>query len=73
MAGEAVAATAFQDFLTGVASKIDAPQELTDAIVAWFAANTQVSAEKVVAFALLVVTEMKSGHPGYNESHGGLA
>ena len=71
--GEGAAADAFVAFLSGIAGKIDAPAELTAAVIAWVQTNTKVTAEQAFAFAALVVTELKSGHPGYNSEAGGVA
>jgi len=70
---EGVAVEAFTEYLKGVAVKVDAPETLVTGVVEWIKANATISADKILAFAMLVVAELKSGHPGYNADHGGEA
>ena len=72
--GERVNVEDFLTFLKEKAKEIDVPSDLIDAVSLWVQENvTQVlSPAHILAFATLVVTELRSGHPGYDSEHGGL-
>ena len=64
----------FTAWLKEKARAIDAPEDLIDAISLWIQENvtSTLSPARLLAFATLIVTELRSGHPGYNPDHGGL-
>ena len=63
-----IAADDFLRIFEEAAKKIDAPQELIDVVSLWVQENVkvQLNAQVVLAFAALVVAELKSGAPGYD-------
>ena len=72
---EGVAVAAFTAYLTEAAAKVDTPEALTNGIVEWIKANIVGAFDpaRILAFAMLVVAELKSGSPGYNPDAGGVA
>ena len=67
-----VSADAFLSIFEAAVKKIDAPQELIDTVSLWIQENVKVklSPQVVLAFAALVVAELKSGAPGYDPDAG---
>lgn len=65
--------TSFKAELDRLADKIDAPEEWRRGVSVWLDENATLTPEVVLAFVALVYAEFKSGAPGYNVSHGGLA
>ena len=67
-----VSADAFLTVFEAAAAKLDAPAELVDAVSLWVQENVkvQLKPEVVLAFAALVVAELKSGAPGYDPDSG---
>ena len=70
-----VSVVAFTEYIKGIAGKVDAPETLTNGIVEWIKANLAGALDptRILAFAMLVVAELKGGHPGYNSDAGGVA
>ncbi len=74
LTGAGVAVDAFAKFVHEAAKKVDAPQDLEAKIVNWITDNVaqKLNPSTVLAFAMLVVAELRSGRPGYRKDHGGL-
>jgi hypothetical protein len=71
---ERINVDSFVAFLKEKARAIDVPEDLIDAISLWIQENvtSTLSPARLLAFATLIVTEIRSGHPGYSQDHGGL-
>jgi len=67
-----IAADDFLRIFEAAAAKFDAPTELIDHVSVWVQENVKGSLkpEVVLAFASLVVAELKSGAPGYDPDAG---
>ena len=60
---------AFAEFATSIAQKLQVPEEWIAEAQAWLETNTNLTPEKISAFAALALSEFLSPAPGYDKDH----